>query len=131
MGPLVGDAKADFRGFLIDSWHDIHRGVITLVYVCNGCLRVGLRPREFRHAARAQVGDTIQTYHAKNTHTILEVGVLSPHQRPTTALRCGQVGYVIANIKETAQAKLGDTLYSVGCLAPVIRCVHQLCHSRL
>jgi GTP-binding protein LepA len=86
-----------FRGLLFDSWYDIHRGVICLVYVTQGALVAGAR---------------IGSYHAEGRYETQEVGILTPGQSPVSALHQGMVGYVVAGIRSVRDAMLGDTLFA-------------------
>ena len=83
------------RGLVFDSVFDIYRGVITYVRVFSGEVRVGM---------------PIRMMSSGNTYDVKEVGVFKPKMVPGEVLRAGDVGYLIANIKTTADVKIGDTL---------------------
>ncbi len=83
------------RGLVFDSVFDIYRGVITYVRVFSGEIRVGM---------------PIRMMSTGNTYDVKEVGVFKPKMVPGEVLRAGDVGYLIANIKTTADVKIGDTL---------------------
>ena len=83
------------RGLVFDSVFDIYRGVITYVRVFSGEIRVGM---------------PIRMMSSGNTYDVKEVGVFKPKMVPGEVLRAGDVGYLIANIKTTADVKIGDTL---------------------
>ncbi len=83
------------RALVFDSHYDAYRGAMTYVRVVTGELRKGL---------------TIRFMAAGKTFEVLEVGVFTPQETPVDVLRPGEVGYVIANIKNTADVKIGDTL---------------------
>ncbi|MCA9537590.1 MAG: translation elongation factor 4 [Myxococcales bacterium] len=83
------------RALIFDSWYDNYRGVITLVRVVDGEIKKGTR---------------IYTKATERTFEVLEVGAFMPHARPLDALVAGDVGFVIANIKEVADARVGDTI---------------------
>ncbi len=93
--PPSGEAEAPLQALIIDSWFDTYVGVVVLVRVFQGVLR-----RRDRIALMA----TGATYEAS------QIGVFSPDSRPCEALYPGQVGYMIASIKQLADAKVGDTL---------------------
>ncbi|MCK9514836.1 MAG: translation elongation factor 4 [Ottowia sp.] len=93
--PPRGRVDAPLRAMIIDSWFDAYVGVVMLVRIVDGALRKGER---FRMMASGAV-------YAAN-----DLGVFTPTARPQGALLTGQVGYVIAGIKELAAAKVGDTL---------------------
>ena len=90
-----GDPDAPLKALLIDSWFDNYVGVVMLVRVFDGTLR----PK-----------DRIRLMAAGSTHLCEQVGVFTPKALPRDALRAGQVGYIIAGIKELQAAKVGDTL---------------------
>lgn len=83
------------RALIFDSHYDVYRGVLVYVRVVSGSIK-----------KRAQ----IRMMATGKDFEVLEVGVFSPEQRPVDELRPGEVGYVIANIKNTADVKIGDTI---------------------
>ncbi|QKT04905.1 elongation factor 4 [Ectothiorhodospiraceae bacterium 2226] len=93
--PPQGDAEAPLQALIIDSWFDNFVGVISLVRVMQGRLRA----RE-----RMTVMSTGRIY------PITKVGVFTPHRLDTGELQAGEVGFVIAGIKEIEGAPVGDTL---------------------
>jgi len=94
-----GDPEAPLRALLFDSWFDQHRGVVCLINVIDG---------------QVKKGDRVATYHGNQMYEVQEVGLLMPHNVPTPSLNTGQVGYVIAHMKTTREARLGDTFYYMG-----------------
>lgn len=90
----VGDVNAPLQALIIDSWFDNYQGVVSLVRVMQGTLK-----RKDRIIAKtlgkAQVVD--------------ELGVFTPKQTPLQELKAGEVGYIIAGIKEILGAPVGDT----------------------
>ena len=90
-----GDATGPLRAMIIDSWFDPYVGVVMLVRVVDGRLLKGER---FKMMASGAV------YNADN------LGVFTPANEPRTSLDAGQVGYIIAGIKELQAAKVGDTI---------------------
>jgi GTP-binding protein LepA len=90
-----GDPDAPLKALLIDSWFDNYVGVVMLVRVFEGTLK----PK-----------DRIRLMAAGSTHLCEQVGVFTPKALPRDVLRAGQVGYIIAGIKELQAAKVGDTV---------------------
>ncbi|MDE2309812.1 MAG: translation elongation factor 4 [Betaproteobacteria bacterium] len=93
--PPKGDPDAPLQALIIDSWFDNYVGVVMLVRVFNGTLK----PKEkiLLMATGAQ-------------HLTEHVGVFTPKSQPREALSAGQVGFVIAGIKELKDARVGDTI---------------------
>ncbi len=93
--PPKGDPTAPLQALIIDSWFDNYVGVVMLVRVVNGTLRP--KDKVLLMATGAQ-------------HLVEQVGVFSPKSLPRESLSAGQVGFVIAGIKELKAAKVGDTI---------------------
>lgn len=93
--PPQGNKDAPLRAMIIDSWFDSYVGVVMLVRVVDGRLGKGER---FKMMATEAV------YNADN------LGVFTPANEPRQSLEAGQVGYIIAGIKELQAAKVGDTI---------------------
>ena len=93
--PPKGNPNAPLRAMIIDSWFDSYVGVVMLVRVVDGRLGKGER---FKMMA------TNAIYNADN------LGVFTPANEPRNSLEAGQVGYIIAGIKELQAAKVGDTI---------------------
>jgi len=93
--PPSGDEKAPLKCLLFDAWYDTYRGVIVLVKVKEGTL---------------QVGDEIVMMATGNHFEVEELGVFTPVQKQKKTLCAGEVGYMVANIKELDQTKIGDTV---------------------
>ncbi len=81
--------------FVIDSWYDKYLGVITLVRVKNGILKVGQK---------------IQMMSNKVSYDIEKVGVFTPKLKYVDKLTAGEIGFITAGIKRVADSKIGDTL---------------------
>jgi GTP-binding protein LepA len=90
-----GDPNAPLRAMIIDSWFDSYVGVVMLVRVVDGRLAKGERIKMMASGA---------TYNADN------LGVFTPANQPRQSLEAGEVGYIIAGIKELQAAKVGDTV---------------------
>ena len=93
--PPKGDPDAPLRAMIIDSWFDTYVGVVMLVRVVDGRLGKGERIKMMASHA---------VYNADN------LGVFTPANLPRNSLEAGEVGYIIAGIKELQAAKVGDTI---------------------
>ncbi|MBC3932878.1 MULTISPECIES: translation elongation factor 4 [Undibacterium] len=91
----VGDPTAPLQALIIDSWFDNYVGVVMLVRIVNGTLR----PK-----------DKILFMATEAQHLVESVGVFTPKSLSRDQLTAGQVGFVIAGIKELKAAKVGDTI---------------------
>ena len=101
--PPQGDPDAPLQALIVDSWFDNYVGVVMLVRVKNGTLR----PK-----------DKIRLMATDSTHLVESVGVFTPKSVARDALTAGQVGFIIAGIKELKAAKVGDTVTLVSRPAP-------------
>jgi GTP-binding protein LepA len=90
-----GDAAKPLKALIIDSWFDNYVGVVMLVRVVDGVLR----PKDRILFMSTQIGYLCE-----------QVGVFTPKSRPKAALSAGEVGFIIAGIKELKAARVGDTL---------------------
>jgi GTP-binding protein LepA len=93
--PPTADRDAPTEALIIDSWFDNYLGVVSLVRVMKGSLRKGQKIRVKSTGRDWQVDD---------------VGVFTPKRQPTGLLEAGQVGFMIAGIKDIHGAPVGDTL---------------------
>jgi GTP-binding protein LepA len=93
--PPQGAPDSPLKALLFDSWYDQYQGVIILVRILDGALRKG---------------DKIQIMSTKRSYEALKVGVFAPVMREVPQLTAGEVGFVIAGIKDVADAKVGDTV---------------------
>ena len=93
--PPEGDRDAPLQALIIDSWFDNYLGVVSLVRVKQGTLRKR---------------DKIVIKSTGKQHQVDGVGIFAPKRNETGCLRAGEVGYVIAGIKEINGAPVGDTL---------------------
>ena len=91
----VGDIDAPLQALIFDSQFDQYRGVVSSVRVMNGRLSNG--SRLFFMQARA-------------THDVIEIGARAPVPTPVAELGPGEVGYLIAGIKDVAEARSGETV---------------------
>src|SRR4051812_41148049 len=88
--PPTGDAAAPLQGLIFDSYYDQYRGVVSAVRVVNGNLLTGARLRFMQAGA---------------THDVEEIGIRAPAPTPVASLGPGEVGYLIAGIKDVGEAR--------------------------
>jgi len=93
--PPKGSLDTPTRALLFDSWYDAYRGVVMLVRVVDGSLRKGM---------------VIRMWSTGQAFTLEEVGFRTPKAIPCESLNAGEVGWIVANIKEVTQTKVGDTI---------------------
>jgi GTP-binding protein LepA len=93
--PPKGDPKAPLRALIFDSWYDSYRGVIVLVRVVDGSLRVK---------------DRIRFLSTNQNYEVSELGVFTPKMKIVDQLSAGEVGCIVAAIKRIADTKIGDTV---------------------
>jgi GTP-binding protein LepA len=91
----VGDPEAPLQALIIDSWFDSYVGVISLIRVMAGTLKPKEKMKMFSSGRIFQVD---------------KVGVFTPKRQDLPEIKCGEVGYVIAGIKEIDGAPVGDTI---------------------
>ena len=97
--PPQGDPEAPLQALIFDSMYDQYRGVVSAVRVFNGVLRTGARLRFMQAGA---------------THDADEVGVRAPILTPIAELGPGEVGYLVAGIKDVSEARSGETVTEAG-----------------
>ncbi|WP_411340546.1 translation elongation factor 4 [Sphingopyxis sp. J-6] len=93
--PPKGDAAAPLLAMLVDSWYDPYLGVVILVRVVDGVLKKGQQ---------------IKFMQAGTTHLIDRVGCFTPKREELTEIGAGEIGFITAQIKDVAQARVGDTV---------------------
>jgi GTP-binding protein LepA len=93
--PPTGDPEAPLKALIFDSKYDIYRGVVVYVRIVDGGIRPGMRMRMMQSGRQ---------------FTVDEVGVFRPVMTPVEELRTGEVGYVIASIKNVRDSRVGDTI---------------------
>ncbi len=93
--PPKGDPKAALQGLIFDSYYDQYRGVISAVRIVNGVMTSGTKVR-FMQTGRV--------------HEVEEIGVRLPTQSEVGSLGPGEVGYLIAGIKDVGEARSGETV---------------------
>jgi len=93
--PPQGDNEAPLKALLFDSWFDAYRGVVVLVRVFEGTLKPG---------------DKILIWSTQKIYDVLSLGVFTPKPCEVASLSPGEVGFVVANIKQVGDTKIGDTI---------------------
>ena len=92
--PPVGDVNAPLQALIIDSWFDNYLGVVSLVKVNQG---------------RIKIKDKIISKTIGKSHVVDSVGVFTPKRKESNVLGAGEVGFVVAGIKDILGAPVGDT----------------------
>uniref|UniRef100_A0A7V4DWP8 Elongation factor 4 n=1 Tax=Dictyoglomus thermophilum TaxID=14 RepID=A0A7V4DWP8_DICTH len=90
-----GNPLNPLQALIFDAKYDSYRGVIVYVRVFEGEVRIG---------------DKIKLMSTDKEYEVQEVGIFSPEMKPVESLTAGEVGYIVANIKEIAEARVGDTI---------------------
>ena len=91
----TGDSHAPTRSLIFDSYYDDYRGVILYTRAVDGDIKKG---------------DTIKMMATGAEGLALEVGTLNPVMTPLPAITCGEIGYIVTNLKTTRDARVGDTV---------------------
>lgn len=97
--PPAGDPNALLQALIIDSWFDSYLGVVSLVRIKQGTLKAG---------------EKMMVMSSGKSHLVDKVGIFTPKLHDLTQLSAGEVGYVIAGIKDIHGAPVGDTLTHAG-----------------
>jgi GTP-binding protein LepA len=93
--PPEGSVEKPLKALIFDLWFDNYQGVIVLARVFEG---------------RLQKGSRIRLMAKKKSYEVLEVGIFTPHKKSVGVLNAGDVGYIIAGIRDVADAQVGDTI---------------------
>ncbi|WMJ79026.1 translation elongation factor 4 [Sedimentibacter sp. MB35-C1] len=93
--PPAGDENDPLKALVFDSYYDSYRGVVAFLRIKEGTVKKG---------------DKIKMMSTGKTFDVTEVGIISPVQKPTTALYSGDVGYLCASMKEVRSCRVGDTI---------------------
>jgi len=83
------------RALVFDAHYDKYRGVIVHVRLFGGSIKIG---------------DKIELMHTKKRYDVIEIGIFSPQMTPKDEISAGDVGYIIAGIKEASEARVGETI---------------------
>ncbi len=90
-----GDVKAPLQALVFDSYYDSYRGVVALVRIMNG---------------QVKMGDKVKMMANNSVYDVVELGVKNPYEVKVNDLVAGEVGYICAGIKEIKDIKVGDTI---------------------
>lgn len=93
--PPSGGHEEATRALIFDSYYDDYRGVVLYVRAVDGSIHKN---------------DQIHMLSTKSDGIALEVGALKPDMQPTAALKTGEIGYIVTNLKSTREARVGDTV---------------------
>ena len=93
--PPKGSVSAPLQALIIDSWFDSYAGVVSLVRVVNGVIRKGAR---------------IVVHSTQRKYEVERLGVFTPRASPRDELKAGEVGFLLAAIREVNAAPVGDTI---------------------
>jgi len=91
----IGDPSLSLQALIIDSWFDSYLGVVSLIRIKNGTIKVGQK---------------FQIYSTGQTHIVDDIGIFSPKKVSKKELSAGEVGYLVAGIKDIKGAPVGDTV---------------------
>ena len=91
----TGDEDAPLKALIFDSYYDSYKGVVCIVRIKDG---------------KVKVGDKIKLMATEKVYDVTEVGVFTPNVLPIGSLRAGDVGYITASIKNVRDARVGDTI---------------------
>ena len=95
ISPAITGDEETLKALIINSDYNSFKGVINYIRINSGAVKAG---------------DMIQMMATKKAYEVKEVGIFSPKMKKTQELKDGEVGYLIANIKEVQEAKIGDTI---------------------
>ena len=95
--PPQGESTQPLRALVFDSVYDEYRGVILFIRVVDGELASG---------------HPISMMSSGQSGLAIEVGIFKPKQTPVDRLNCGEIGYIVTNLKSIAEARVGDTVTS-------------------
>lgn len=93
--PPQGSHDAPLQALIIDSWFDAYLGVVSLVRIKNGTLKKG---------------DKILVMSTGQSYNVEQLGIFTPKRHYQHVLQCGEVGFIVANVKDIHGAPVGDTL---------------------
>ena len=93
--PPNGKQDKALEALIFDSTYDTYRGVIIYIRIVNGYIKSGM---------------SIGMMHKRTKYEVKEVGVFTPREQPVKELSCGEVGYIVCNIKEAKEVVVGDTI---------------------
>ena len=93
-----GKKESDLQALIFDSYFDSYKGIVSLVRIVNGTVKLG---------------DKIKMFSSDNTYEVVELGVHTPHEEKKKELKTGEVGYLCAGIKKIEDVRVGDTITKI------------------
>lgn len=108
---LCQPADKPFYGRIVDSWFDEHRGVVCLLQVVSGSIQETDKISMYASLQDIQNNQNNDELGHKTEFSVQELGILTPLPVRTKKLLPGQVGYIIAGLRSTRQARIGDTIF--------------------
>ena len=93
--PPVGNRHGQLQALVFDTWYDTYRGVVLLLRIKQGSVKAG---------------DRVMLKSTQRWYEVQEAGVMHPEPEPVRRLSAGQVGYIMCNMKQAVEARVGDTL---------------------
>jgi len=96
--PPTGDPAQPLQALIFDSSYDIYRGVVVYLRVMNGFIQTGMQ---------------VVMMNKGSKYEVKEVGIFTPQETVVGRLDCGEVGYMICNIKDASEVVVGDTITDV------------------
>ncbi|EHN01107.1 Guf1p [Saccharomyces cerevisiae x Saccharomyces kudriavzevii VIN7] len=97
--PPTGRLDRPFRALLVDSWYDAYLGAVLLVNIVDGFVRKN---------------DGVICAQTKEKYDVKDIGIMYPDRTSTGSLKAGQVGYLVLGMKDSKEAKVGDTIMHLG-----------------
>ncbi|KAJ8298220.1 hypothetical protein KUTeg_024751 [Tegillarca granosa] len=94
--PSSSNPSGPLKALVFDSWYDHYKGAVANIAIRDGCI---------------QKGEKITTSFTKKVYEVTEVGIQHPNETPVDILYSGQVGYIMANMKNVSEAQVGDTIF--------------------
>jgi GTP-binding protein LepA len=93
--PPKGDAQGPLRALIIDSWFDPYHGAVVMIRIFDGAVRKGMR---------------IRMMYSGHAFEVTRLGIFAPGPVEVAEMKAGDVGFVMAGIKEVAETRIGDTI---------------------
>ena len=93
-----GNNEKDLQALIFDSYFDSYKGIVSLVRIVNGTVKLG---------------DKIKMFSSDSVYEVVELGVHTPHEEKKKELKTGEVGYLCAGIKKIEDVRVGDTITKI------------------
>ena len=94
-----GEKNKDLQALIFDSYFDSYKGIVSLIRIVNGSVKIG---------------DRIKMYSSDTIYEVVELGVHTPHEEKKKELETGEVGYLCASVKKIEDVRVGDTIVKIG-----------------